>query len=706
MNALTDSVSPNGDEAGLAALRTALDRYAEPFLRRCASRFGSRRVQDASLDMRERILAAIENPVMIDRTLKTLSPAARRLLRLVGIGRQTRWRVQTLVDIGSILGSRDGVAPIGELLEAALAFPDLADRSGPVRSAEEWLAGASTQPLVVRIALLAAARATREPLELPKVDFDILPAATLEADGLEWPLRLAVAWQLLRGAPLRLTQQGGFFKRDLDRLRAHPILGTPPAEHIGEVPDASLLAIALAEALKLLTREGEQVRAVACDLTAEGNGGELAATIESLWRSLVGLEGWHPLAGWTGERVQFIAAPAILALAILAELPAEQWALVDDVDSALGDGPDADPAVASALLLGLGHQLRLVQAARHKDHWWVRLTPLGRAIAAASALGADLTTPPQTLVVQPNLEIVVYRQGLNPTLIARLSRVAEWRSLGLACTLGLTADSVYRGLESGETLSGLVALLERHGARPLSEIVVNSLRSWASKRERILVFPSAVVLEFRQADDLDRAVRQGLIEHRLTDRIGLIASEAQIDYQQFRLIGARDYLAADELCVDLSPDGLTLSVNEHKSDLLLESELERFAVREGEAPAEPLRARFLMTLESLRNAQTQGLDETSLEAWFRRRAGQPLPPAARLLLTADRAPPFEFAERLILRLPSVELADGLAAWPETAHLVGERLAPTVFAVPSQSADALREALKRLREGEAPAESSE
>jgi hypothetical protein len=56
--------------------------------------------------------------------------------------------------------------------------------------------------------------------------------------------------------------------------------------------------------------------------------------------------------------------------------------------------------------------------------------------------------------------------------------------LGLACTLGLTAESVYRGLESGETLLDLLAMFNRHGTRPLSDTVLNSLRSWASKREK------------------------------------------------------------------------------------------------------------------------------------------------------------------------------------------------------------------------------
>src|SRR3712207_7873491 len=51
---------------------------------------------------------------------------------------------------------------------------------------------------------------------------DALPISgglVLEADGLEWVLRLGVLWQQAATAPFRRTLQGGFFKRDLERDR-------------------------------------------------------------------------------------------------------------------------------------------------------------------------------------------------------------------------------------------------------------------------------------------------------------------------------------------------------------------------------------------------------------------------------------------------------------------------------------------------------
>lgn len=689
MSAAPEFVDSPAEAAGFAAARSALERYAEPLLRRCAARFARQRLQDEAADLRARILDGLENPVVIDRALKTLAPEARRLLRLGSIARQSRWRVQSLVEADARLGGAGSVAPILELLEAGLAFPELPSRGPRLSSWETWLAGAKEQALQVQIAPLAAERAQREPLPAPKVDFDVLPVAAMEADGLEWLLRVGVAWQVVRDTPLRLTQQGGYFKRDLDRLREHPLLSIPPAEQVGPVPDAALLAIGLALAQGVLIREADQVRA-ADNICAFGN--ELGTELAAQWSALVELADWDPRSGWDAERKAVLAADAVLSLAILADLPPDQWAVVDDVDAVLTGGPDGKPGVVAALLLGVLHQLRLVQATRHADRRWVRLTSAGRAIVAGQE--PNLSAPPieQTLVVQPNLEIIVYRQGLTPSLIARLTRIAEWKSLGLACTLSLTAETVYRGLESGETMPELLALFERHGTHALSETVLDSLRSWASKRERVSVYPSAMLLEFRSPADLDLAVRRGLVEQRVTDRIGLISSESRIDYSQFRLVGTRDYLAADEVCVDASADGLIIAVNEHKSDLLLESELRRFA--------EPVhtngdRPEYRATIASLRAAREAGLNVLALDAWFRRRAGQGLPAGVLLLLTADESPPFQLGSRTIVRVPTEELADGLAAWPDSARLVGERLAPTVFAVPDAQVAALSELLDRL-----------
>jgi hypothetical protein len=687
---------PNADAhaAGLDRAAEALAKYAEPLLREVAARLIRPRNTWPAEEVRDRLIAALPDPVLIDRTLRELSPAARKLLRLVGISRQPLWRIRGLLDLLAALGHGDGIVAVQELLAVGLLFPDLPPGAIALTSFDAWLKQLTTHPLSTFALPLAATRAKGEDLMLPELPTVRLSTAVVqEGDGLEWPMRIAVLWQTARGGPLRRTQQGGFFKRDLDRLRGHPLLSSPPGEAVASIPDPDLLALLLALEEGVLIASNDQI--AAGSFPPSWSRGTHAAAA-GLFAGLPGLALWHPVAGWAEEPAasRWVAPIAVLSLALVASAPVDAWVRVADVEGWVGTMTEAEGGTAEALLLGVMHQLRIVQAAKHKNDWYVRVAPLGRALAdGTKTLPPDRPAVEQTLIVQPNLEIVLFRQGLTPALVARLSRVAVWKTLGLACTLQLTAESVYHGLEAGETLADLVALFERHGTRGLSETVLGTLRSWASKRERVMVYPAAMLLEFRTVGDLDRAIRQGLVERRVTDRIGLIASEEKISYGQFRLVGTRDYLAPEERCADVEDDGLTLAVNDNRSDLLLDSEVRRFAEP---VPAFGLdeRPRYRMSPETLRTAREQGVEVRGLDGWFRRRTGGPLPPAARLLLTGHEMPPLELQRLVILRVPSADVADGLMAWPETLGLIAERLSPTALVV---SVDAIAKLRAKLAE---------
>jgi hypothetical protein len=678
--------------AGLDRTAEALAKYADRLLREVAGRLFRPRNTWTADEIRDRLLAGLKDPVVVDRALGKLSTAARPLLRLIGVSRQPLWPVRGLLDVLTALGHEDGIGIVKELLSSGLAFPALPPKCVPITSFDGWLQNLATQPLAVFTLPLAAGRARNEELPLPAFPAENLPTATPhEADGLEWPLRLAVLWQIVQAGPLRRTQQGGFFKRDLDRLRGHPLLAGPPAEAVGPVPDPDLLALLLAVEDGILLPEGEQVSAGS--FPESWATGTHAAAV-GLFSAFPGLSLWDPIDGWTDEAAanRWIAPLSVLLLALLARGD-DDWVRVAVIEAWARRATPAKPGTAAALLLGILHQLRLVHVTSQKSGQLVRLSLLGRALAdGAKALPTDRPTVEQTLLVQPNLEIVLFRQGLTPTLIARLSRFAIWKVLGLACTLQLTAESVYHGLEGGETLADLVALFQRHGTRELSESVLGSLRSWASKRERVLVYPAALLLEFRSPAELDRALAQGLVERKVTDRIGLIAAEDRINYGQFRLVGSRDYLAPDELCAAVESDGLTLVVNENRSDLLLESEVRRFALPVS-GPDE--RPHYRMTPATLRAARRQGMEAETLDDWFRRRTGEPLPPAARLFLTGNETPPLNLQQLTVLRLPTAEVADGIVSWPETRGLIVERLSPTVLVVPAEAVVQLRDMLAEI-----------
>lgn len=636
--------------------------------------------------------AALADPVGLDRTLKPVSPIARQLLRLFDVSRQMRWTVQALADVLPILGHPDGLAPVVELLECGLAFPDV-PAGLPVESFAAWIGQAAYDALAIFTVPAVAARCRAEPVDLQLPLADKTKHVAIEADGLEWLLRGSVVWQLVLQGPLRRTQNGGLFKRDQERLRAHAVLATAPADAAAELPDAALLAIELARGVGIVVSRGDEWFAGAIPESWRDG---LGPALTELWTALNGIATWDPLRGYEPDLLgrKWRASLSIaLALALL-ETPAGHWHDPDALAEWLAARqPDAAreiadlPAWSRQWLLGVLQSLRIVESVKAPDGWRVRLTTAGRQLLGGGVAKLPAPAVTQTLLVQPNLEVIVYRQGLTPGLLTMLSRFAEWKTLGMAGTLTLTPESVYRGLESGLSLNELQRTLERHSSRPLSESVIELLRSWASKRERVQVYPQAVLLEFRTPADLDAALRQGIIEQKLTDRIGLCSSEKAVEYPRFRLAGSRDYLDPEEACVTVEPDGLTLHVAEGKADLLLQSEIKRFA----EQPMDD-RPTYVISVETLQRGRDAGVDLRWLDDWFQRRTGAALPPTPRMLLGGPTAGPFAIEPRVIVRVPSAEVGDGLERWSAARAFLGERLGPTSFAVPESHVAGLRQLL--------------
>src|SRR5262249_8047813 len=156
-----------------------------------------------------------------------------------------------------------------------------------------------------------------------------------------------------------------------------------------------------------------------------------------------------------------------------------------------------------------------------------------------------------------------------------------------------------------------------------------------NKRDRITVYPSAVLMEFNSADDLNEALARGLPAERLADTLAVVVNEGAIDFKHFRLTGTRDYALPPERCVTVEPDGVTLTVDLAKWDLLLETEAPRFA-EPVPSPSPNGRRQYRITPASLAAAREGGWSLPMLEQWFQQRAGEVLPPAARLLMVGGQ----------------------------------------------------------------------
>jgi hypothetical protein len=682
-------------------MRQVLKRYDEELLRSVAAQLARPRGHWPAEELIDRCLNAAGNAAVLDRRLEDLSAEARQVLACIGHSRQTQWPLGNLVELAIALGSTDGLRPIFDLLQAGLLLPDLGSTGGKLRSFEQWLAHPPAG-LSVFTTPLAASRTLGIDLGLPDLSVAV-PGKSIhpqEADGLEWLLRIAALWQAVSTAPLRRTLQGPFFKKDLDRLTEDPFLNAAPADRIVDVPDLGMLVEAFAEHLGALEEVQGELRA--SSLPAAWDHG-LVAALEALWTVLPLFKTWNSRDGQRGPDSPGgnpFPSAQLLACLLLARLPADGWTTPAAVETWITEqhpywaGDAMRPSLAQpwveALLLGTLYPMRVVQAAvDNGDRWFVRLSPLGRWLLGVGDQPELGTIYPQTLLVQPNLEIIAYRQGLTPALISRLTRFAAWKGLGAACTLQLEPASVYRALESGLSFEDIRQVLEQHGTRAAPQAVLDALRTWSNKRERITVWPSATLLEFASAEELNEALARGLAAVRISDTLAVAANEEAIEFRHFKLTGSRDYTLPPERCVRVEDDGITLTVDGTRSDLLLETELPNFAEPVGSVTGN---RQYRLTPASLAEARNRGWTVSTLETWFIQRTGEPLTAAVRLLLTASQSPRPQLRRHLVLHVATEELADGLMQWPPTRALIAERLGPTAVVVEAENVGALRQRL--------------
>jgi hypothetical protein len=360
--------------------------------------------------------------------------------------------------------------------------------------------------------------------------------------------------------------------------------------------------------------------------------------------------------------------------------------------------------------LGAGYSLGLVRAGQEKEtgSTVVQLTPLGRYVLAIGPPPAPRQAAKHFLFVQRNFEIIAYRQGLTAQLVGRLSRFARWTNVGAAIELGLSQESIVHGLEGGMTSGEMFDLLTRHSQRPLPATVLDAVERWANRRERITFYAAATLIEFGTAAERDLALAQWNESDPNTfvpvaERFLLVENPQKVPTDRIRTSGSRDYRHPPEKCVSIEPDGITLTLDPSRADLLIDAELTRIADEipatqarpRALAPGTPVR-RFTVSTDSMARAAAMGISRTQIVDWFGRRTGGPLSPAIRLLIPdPSRSTALGARRMLVLTTPCTDLADGLLQHPATRDLVGQRLGPTALCVPEDQLDELVKALALL-----------
>ena len=366
--------------------------------------------------------------------------------------------------------------------------------------------------------------------------------------------------------------------------------------------------------------------------------------------------------------------------------------------------------VLAPLLLGAGCTFGLLRAGEEKEsrRRVVQLTPLGRYVLAMGPPPPARPTFDHFLFVQPNLEIIAYRQGLTPQIVGRLSRFAWWTKIGAALELRLTQESILLGLEGGQNPTQMIDILTRHSQRPLPTLVPDAIQRWSSRREQVTFYAAATLIEFASREERDQA----FISWEETDpntfvpvaeRFLLVENAQQIPTDRIRTGGSRDYRHPPEKCVAIEGDGITLALDPTRSDLLIDAEIGRLADEVPSAPSaarsgssSPLTRKYLVTPGSIARAEAMGITPAQITEWFLRRTGQPPSPAIRLLMRPSASGGTLRTRRLlVLTTPTEDLADGLLQHPATCELVGERLGPTTLVVAETNLESLASVLDEL-----------
>ncbi len=466
----------------------------------------------------EEITEHLDQPAAVEALAARLPIGARLALSLFAVTEATAMPASGLAHALGILGA-DAVASIVRLLELGLLAVEPNTELGPVDDLAEAMDRMGPARIQLRVHPSVPRRSARcgptAGCRRPRAR----SARSASRTGWSRSSASAPCGSAAGAEPIRQTQQGTLYKRDRDRIEEDPVLAGPVADALVPLPDPAALWLALGNRIGVLERDATGQRLMAAPTAFwTDNAVHLPQMIATGWLSL---RAWHEAAGVPPAVEGDADEPALLylrpaVLLWLATLGEAEWVTLDDladhltarwpgwdrlsIDRGPAGGPE-NPSAANAnatspssparratsprgrgrqapepprgarllesILLGVAYPLGLVRAAEERatGRRAVQLTPLGRYILAAGPTPSPRPAFEQFLFVQPNFEVIAYRQGLTPQIVGRLSRFGWWTQIGAAMELRLTRESIVLGLDSGLTAESMLEVLTRHSQR-------------------------------------------------------------------------------------------------------------------------------------------------------------------------------------------------------------------------------------------------
>lgn len=175
------------------------------------------------------------------------------------------------------------------------------------------------------------------------------------------------------------------------------------------------------------------------------------------------------------------------------------------------------PAFFKREVLGSLHDLGLVALEGKKDG----AMSVGPGIAWLNGQREPITS--SALLVQPNFDVLVYLDALNPLALAALSGADCQRIDAQTATYTISRASVYRALETGLSATTLLEMLEMFSSSPLPRNLFSSVTEWAGRRERLSLTEGVTLLEYHSASERDAGIAQLKGATAVGERFALVA---------------------------------------------------------------------------------------------------------------------------------------------------------------------------------------
>jgi hypothetical protein len=304
----------------------------------------------------------------------------------------------------------------------------------------------------------------------------------------------------------------------------------------------------------------------------------------------------------------------------------------------------------------------------------------------------------KSLFIQPNLEGIFYRQGLTAANLAKIVRLLKFTAIGPVIQGRLDEVWMRRMFASSFKLERLLNELAELSAVPIAGSVLETVRTWAGKSDRIRVYKSAILLETVDPEDRpDLIARFGT--DNPTEPVGdswlIVADEEHIPFKGLRIVAQQDQARDPLQCVRPIGDGTTLEVDSTKSDLALEPQLNRFTrpsnsvgQQSHEASVSSSLRFYSIDMGSLAKAVEQGVTSEWIESFFQKRSGEPTPASVALLWKCTElsarsssetsrinSPEIQLERILVLTCEDQTIIDGLLKLNSTSNLLGRQLGP-------------------------------